>query len=61
MTGKDFRDALRSGKNVYGTLITSTSPKIFDTAMSLGPDNVFLCDAHVAYNSETLSWMCRAF
>ncbi len=61
MTGKDFRDALRSGKNVYGTLITSTSPKMFDTAISLGLDYVFLCDEHVAYNPETLSWMCRAF
>ncbi len=61
MTGKDFRDALRSGKNVYGTLITSTSPKMFDTAISLGLDYVFLCDEHIAYNPETLSWMCRAF
>ena len=61
MTGKDFRVALRSGKNVYGTLITSTSPKMFDTAISLGLDYVFLCDEHAAYNPETLSWMCRAF
>lgn len=61
MTGQDFRDALHSGKNVYGTLITSTSPKMFDTAISLGLDYVFLCDEHVAYNPETLSWMCRAF
>ncbi len=61
MIGQQFRDALRSGKNVYGTLITSTSPKMFDTAVSLGLDYVFLCTEHVAYNPETLSWMCRAF
>ena len=61
MTGQQFRDALRSGINVYGTLITSTSPKMFDTAVSLGLDYVFLCTEHVAYNPETLSWMCRAF
>jgi len=61
MTGKDFRDALRSGKNVYGTLLTSTSPKMFDVALSLGLDYVFLCSEHVTYNPETLSWMCRAY
>ncbi len=61
MIGQQFRDALRSGKNIYGTLITSTSPKMFDTVVSLGLDYVFLCTEHVAYNPETLSWMCRAF
>jgi 4-hydroxy-2-oxoheptanedioate aldolase len=61
MTGQQFRDALRSGNNVYGTLITSTSPKIFDTILSLGIDYVFLCTEHISYNPETLSWMCRAY
>lgn len=61
MVGQQFRDALRSGKNVYGTLITSTSPKIFDAVISLGLDYVFLCNEHVFYNPETLGWMCRAF
>jgi len=61
MTGKEFRDTLRSGITVYGTLITSASPKMFDLTTSLGLDFVFLCSEHVAYNPETLSWMCRAF
>ena len=61
MTGQEFRDALRSGKTVYGTLITSTSPKMFDLTVSLGLDYVFLCTEHVSYNPETLSWMCRAY
>jgi 2-keto-3-deoxy-L-rhamnonate aldolase RhmA len=61
MTGQEFRDALRSGKTVYGTLITSTSPKMFDLTVSLGIDYVFLCTEHVSYNPETLSWMCRAY
>ena len=61
MTGKNFRDALRLGKNVYGTLITSPSPKIFDMTVSLGLDYVFLCNEHIFYNPETLGWMCRAF
>ncbi|MDP2338311.1 MAG: aldolase/citrate lyase family protein [Bacteroidota bacterium] len=61
MIGQEFRDALRSGKTVYGTLITSSSPKMFDVTLSLGLDYVFLCSEHVSYNPETLSWMCRAF
>jgi len=61
MTGQEFRDALRSGKTVYGTLITSTSPKMFDLTVSLGLDYVFLCTEHVSYNPETLSWMCKAY
>ena len=61
MTGQEFRDALRSGRTDYGTLITSTSPKMFDLTVSLGLDYVFLCTEHVSYNPETLSWMCRAY
>jgi len=61
MVGQEFRDALRSGKNVFGTMLTSTSPKMFDVTLSLNLDYVFFCDEHVAYDPETLSWMCRAY
>ncbi len=61
MIGKDFRDALRSGKTVYGTLISSGSPRQFDVAQTLGLDFVFLCNEHVLYNPDTLGWMCRAY
>jgi 4-hydroxy-2-oxoheptanedioate aldolase len=61
MIGKDFRNALREGKKVYGTQISSTSPKMFDSVISLGLDFVFFCNEHVQYNPETLSWMCNAF
>jgi 4-hydroxy-2-oxoheptanedioate aldolase len=61
MVGNEFRDALHSGKTVYGTLITSTSPGMFEVSLSLGLDFVFLCSEHITYNPETLSWMCRAY
>ena len=61
MVGNDFRNALREGKKVYGTQISSTSPKMFDSVISLGLDFVFFCNEHVQYNPETLSWMCNAF
>ena len=61
MVGKEFRNALREGKKVYGTQISSTSPKMFDSVISLELDFVFFCNEHVQYNPETLSWMCNAF
>jgi len=61
MTGKHFRDALRSGSSVYGTLVTSSSSRIFDTIVSLGADFVFLCTEHIFYNPDSLGWMCRAY
>jgi 2-keto-3-deoxy-L-rhamnonate aldolase RhmA len=60
-TGKEFRDALRSGKSVCGTLVTSSSPRMFDTIVALQPDFVFLCTEHIFYNPDTLGWMCRAY
>jgi 2-keto-3-deoxy-L-rhamnonate aldolase RhmA len=60
-SGNEFRVALRSGKTVYGTLITSPSPRMFDAVVSLGCDFVFLCSEHIFYNHETLGWMCRAY
>jgi len=61
MIGNDFRNALRSGKTVYGTLISSTSPKMFDVAKGLGLDYIFICNEHVLYNQDSLGWMCRAY
>jgi len=61
MTGNDFRNALRSGKTVYGTLITSPAPKMFDVTIGLGLDYIFLCNEHVLYNPDALGWMCRAY
>lgn len=61
MIENEFRNALRSGKTVYGTLISSTSPKMFDVAKGLGLDYIFICNEHVLYNQNALGWMCRAY
>lgn len=61
MIGNEFRNALRTGKTVYGTLISSSSPKMFDVAKGLGLDYIFICNEHVLYNPDALGWMCRAY
>jgi len=60
-SGSEFREAMLSGRTVYGTLITSPSPRMFDAVVNLGCDFVFLCNEHILYNQETLGWMCRAY
>ncbi len=61
MTGREFSEALRSGRRVYGTLIVSPSPRWCDVIASCGLDFVFIDTEHVALGRETLSWMCHAY
>ena len=61
MVGQEFRDALHSGKSVYGTLVTSSSPRMFDLTLTLELDFVFFCNEHIFYNPDTLGWMCSAY
>jgi 2-keto-3-deoxy-L-rhamnonate aldolase RhmA len=61
MVGEEFRKALLSGNSVYGKLITSSSPGMFETFKSLGLDFVFFCNEHIFYNPDIPDWMCRAY
>lgn len=61
MTGKEFKDSLRSGKRVYGTLIVSTSPRWIDIIDQLNLDFVFVDTEHIPIGREKLSWMCHAY
>ena len=61
MDGKELREALRSGRRLYGTLITSTSPKWMDAMAGLGLDCVFIDTEHSPLDWHQLGWMCHAF
>jgi len=61
MTGKDLKEALTSGRRVYGTCITSTSPKWPEDLRRTGLDFVFIDTEHVPIDRSTLSWMCRVY
>ncbi len=61
MTGKEFKQALKNGTSVYGTLIVSTSPKWMDVIGQLGLDFVFIDTEHIAIDRHQLSWMCHAY
>lgn len=61
MDGKEFIEALRSGKRLYGTLIVSTSPKWLKAVTGLGLDCVFIDTEHTPLDWYELGWMCRAY
>ena len=61
MTGKEFRQALKEGKSVFGTLIVSPSPKWIDVIGQLNLDFVFIDTEHIAIDRHQLSWMCHAY
>lgn len=61
MTGQELKEALRSGRRVYGTLLASTSPSWLVPVKTLGLDFVFIDTEHIAIDREKLSWMCHAY
>ena len=61
MTASELGEALRAGDRVFGTLITSPSPRWVGAVRGAGLDFVFIDTEHIAIGRETLSWMCQAY
>lgn len=61
MDAADIRRRLKAGERVYGTLITSPSPKLPAHIRQLGLDFVFIDTEHIAIDRHQLSWMCQTY
>ncbi len=61
MTGRELRQALHAGRNVYGSSILASMPMWPKAIAHAGLDFVFLDTEHVARDRVMLSWMCRAY
>lgn len=61
MTGRELSEALRSGRRVYGTAITSPAPRWIEAVPGIGLDFVFLDTEHIPIDRHQLSWMCHAY
>jgi len=61
MTGSELRRALREGRRVYGTCVTSASPQWPAMIAGTGLDFVFIDTEHIPIDRDRLSWMCQAF
>ena len=56
-----FPELLRSTPPIFGTLITSPSPRWPDAVGKCGLDFVFLDTEHIALDRQQLSWMCQTY
>jgi staphyloferrin B biosynthesis citrate synthase len=61
MNGLEFREALCSGRRLYGTMAASSSPRWVPLLAGMPLDFVFLDTEHIALDREKLSWMCHAY
>ena len=61
MNGRELSNALRDGRRVYGTLITSPSPILPEWLKGVGLDYVFIDTEHIPIGRHTLSWMCQTY
>ncbi|MEW4564740.1 aldolase/citrate lyase family protein [Bremerella sp. JC770] len=61
MNGKELSLALRQAGPVFGTLITSPSPRLPASLNGSGLDFVFLDTEHIALDRSELSWMCQVY
>lgn len=57
----DLVHNLRKRNTLFGTLITSESPRWPGVVATLGLDYVFIDTEHVALDRRTLAWMCEAY
>ena len=61
MIGNQFREKLHAGGRLYGTLITSDSPRWPAVVNKLGLDFVFIDTEHIALDRASVSWMCQTY
>ena len=61
MNGLELSNALRAGRRVYGTLITSPSPHLPPHLKGVGLDYVFIDTEHIPISDHDLAWMCQTY
>ena len=59
MNAPELIESLRAGRNVFGTLIVSSSPRWPEAVRGCGLDFVFIDTEHIALDRAQLSWMCQ--
>jgi 4-hydroxy-2-oxoheptanedioate aldolase len=57
----DLKEALHAGRPVYGTLVTSTSPKSIEALAGLPLDCVMIDTEHIPLDWRDLGWMCHTY
>ena len=58
---QEMIEALHAGRQVYGTVIASTSPKSIEGLVGLDLDCVMLDTEHIPMLWDDLGWLCRTY
>lgn len=61
MNGQQLREALRAGRRVYGTMMSSPASKWPGVITGLPLDFVFIDTEHIALDRERVAWMCQTY
>lgn len=61
MKGHELCAAMRAGRQLYGTLVISPSPRWVPVVRQAGLDFVFIDTEHIALDRAQVSWMCQAY
>lgn len=61
MNQYELKKAFLSGEHVYGTMVTSTSPRWVEYIVRTGIDFVFIDTEHMPMDRSIVSWMCQAY
>ncbi len=61
MNQYELKEAFVSGKRVYGTLISSPSPKMAAEIAKTGVDFVFIDTEHMPLDRSMMSWICQGY
>ena len=61
MNAPELIESLRAGRNVFGTLIVSSSPRWPEAVRGCGLDFVFIDTEHIALDRTQVSWMCQTY
>jgi len=61
LNAAELIENLRAGRNVFGTLIVSPSPRWPEAVRGCGLDFVFIDTEHIALDRAQVSWMCQTY
>lgn len=61
MNQYEIKEALQIGKRIYGTCLSSPSPKMAMQLKNANLDFVFIDTEHCPFDRTQVSWMCQVF
>lgn len=61
MNALELKNAMRSGKRVYGTMTVAPSPLWVSQIKRLNLDFVFIDTEHIPIDRAQVAWMCQAY